>query len=174
MLANLIAIGIYVWLTWGIKNASNEQSEGLSKPAVVPVTRRRPSLFNRQPSPGGPQGQSLEEAAVERYGYATELDEDDLRLQNIGTGPAIQVRCTIESENGSQGPYIIPYLPPSKQMQVDVTTFSLRGTRGSIRCAFEGLTGIGYVTETPFFQDGTVGNLKLRRRRAASKEEGRG
>lgn len=84
--ANLVAVGIYVVLTWGIKRASNEQIEALSKPALV----------LRAVPPRLTLNDNFTEILHRRVLMRAKANGDEyLELVNVGNGPALEVSCVI-------------------------------------------------------------------------------
>ncbi|HLI31069.1 MAG TPA: hypothetical protein VKV79_08230 [Terriglobia bacterium] len=164
-IATLIVLIWYACLTRGIEKAANEQSEGLSKPLVVPVICPREPLIGRfGNSQGGLQAQSLQQAAEERYEFAGKLKLsptdgiDYLKLVNIGNGAAMCIRCVLETGFTQQ---YLPYLRAGEALQIGFSKSWLQGG-GTILCEFEGVSG-RYYSKVPFTRDFTVGRMEFGR-----------
>ena len=99
LFANLVAVGIYVWFTRGIREASNKQSEGLSKPVVT--------VRCSVPTP--------DDMVIFSGLTSARIPGADLELVNIGNGPAIHLHCKLVHERPTPGPAShhevkVPYL----------------------------------------------------------------
>ncbi len=137
LLANLAAVGAYVWLTWGIKRASNEQSESLSKPILA--LRGAVTIERNSPAVGLPE--TVARAVPDENGY--------YELINIGNGPAVHVACTIRSPNlPGDAPQSVsaPYLEAKEHLTLPLSTRMLSlgnpdagYPRRSIRCCYASL-----------------------------------
>lgn len=140
LLANLVAIGVYVWLTRGIKRASLEQSEGLSKPAVTASFER-----NELGAPGrGPS---------------------KLSLINVGNGPALALSWMlwddqVQPQRIRDGELAYIAAGAVKEVPFDYPG----GPAGHAECTFQGASGITYRSRTELSGNGTP--LKFRQEKS--------
>jgi hypothetical protein len=131
----------YAWLTRGIERAANEQSEGLSKPAIVVVSS--PDIPNRN-----------REMAILGGGLFSEIG-DRVQLQNIGTGPALWVEWsargrhnTGESQESCVAGFV-PYLRPNETVDTECSRAYVSGLRSlAVECTYQSLGRTRYTSKT--------------------------
>jgi len=130
----------YAWLTRGIEKAANEQSVGLSKPAIAlrAIPPRSPTIdenfveiLNRK---------MLTRAEPNSSGF--------LELVNIGNGPALSVHCEIRDVNAPQGrPWILPaaYVPAGGALSLPLLCGNtIKGKQHEIVCSYDSLSRNAY------------------------------
>lgn len=129
----------YVRATKGIEKASNEQSEGLSKPVVT--VRLEPV--------------HTDEAIL--AGLSCQMAGDQMELANIGTGPALKLSWRIK-ERGHSGPNreavhegFVPYLPSGHKIATPIMRGYLTGDDSfSVECTYRSISDAEYVSQTEF------------------------
>ena len=130
LLANLVAVSVYVCLTRKIKNAAIEQTEGLSRPVVT-------AAFERNvPSVRGPS---------------------KLRLRNVGNGPALAVSWKLldDPRQHSEAPcgefaYIEAH--GAEERAFDYSSSPMKYV---VECLFEGASGSKYRSRTELSANGS-------------------
>lgn len=127
----------YVRATVGIEKAANEQSEGLSKPAVT--------VYCRVPNP-------TVEAVLKGISFG-EIVGPDLEMVNIGNGPALQLHWSLtwksQRQNGLGGSQngFVPFLSPGDKFATTISRNLLgQDNLCSVRCSYRGLSGAEYVS----------------------------
>jgi hypothetical protein len=131
----LIFLIKYVRSTEGIEKAANEQSEGLSKPVVT-------ILANAMQSDKA----FFEEMVAETTGQ-------HVQLVNIGTGPAIKLKWSIDwTEKGNKGlkgdqQGFVPYLEAGKTLETSLPRVFLTGQiECSVRCSYRSISEAEYTS----------------------------
>ena len=132
----LVFLVKYVRATKGIEKASNEQSEGLSKPVVTVRL----------------QSARTDEAIVE--GLSCEIAGDQIELTNIGTGPALKLRWRVQEKGephklGPEG--YVPYLEPGKTVKTSLLRGYITGMdEFSLECSYASVSNAQYVSTAEF------------------------